>query len=248
MKLRSALGAIVVIGAALVCVRLGFWQLSRLAQKRAYNQALREAVAAPPIELGAERMTIDAVRHRRVIARGEYDESCQILLSGRSSGGSPGVHVVTPLRLSGGGAVLVDRGWLFAGDASSARPQDFREMGARTVIGIADSIPAGSESAPWRRIESDSLTLWSTHLLALDSARVRVSYPLAPFLIRQLPSPDLPAQPVREAPRPLDETMHISYAGQWFLFALILLIGPPLALAARRRARGKPNDLVIPER
>jgi surfeit locus 1 family protein len=249
MKWRSMLGAFVLIGAALVCVRLGFWQLSRLAQKRAYNQALRDAMAAPPIELGAERMTLDAVRHRRVIASGTYDESCQILLAGRSNaGGSPGVHVVTPLKLATGGAVLVDRGWLFAGDASTARPQDFSEPGARTVTGIADSVPPGSSGAPWRRIESDTVTLWSTHLLALDSARVRVSYALAPFLIRELPSPDLPAQPVRAAPRPLDETMHISYAAQWFLFAVILLIGPPIVLAARRRARGRPSDLVIPER
>lgn len=247
MKARTLLGALAIAGMALLCVRLGFWQLSRLEQKRAINAALREAMNAPPVAIGSEPPPLEAVRHRRVMASGTYDEAHQVLLAGRSSGGSPGVSVVTPLRLGGGSAVLIERGWLFAGNAATARPQDSPEPGPREVIGIADSIPAAASGSPWRAIETNSITLWSTHRLVLDSIRARLPYAIAPYLLRQLPSPDLPIKPVRSPPRPLDETMHLSYAVQWFLFAVILVVGPPLAIASRRRARARPTDLVIPK-
>jgi len=131
MKPRTALAAGAVILLAATCVRLGFWQLSRLAQKRAWNSAQREALAAPPIDLEGVRADSrwPAVRHRRVRVAGHYDETHQVLLAGRSHGGSPGVHIVTPLRTEDGGAVLVDRGWTFADDAATARPQGTAEPG-----------------------------------------------------------------------------------------------------------------------
>ena len=251
MKLRTALMAGAVIVLAAICVRLGFWQLSRLAQKRAWNAAQREALAAPPIDLGLDRSAgLATVRHHRVRARGHYDETHQVLLAGRSHGGSPGVHVVTPLIVEGGSAVLVDRGWTFADDAATARPQKNTEPGELTVIGIADSIPTTAPE-PWRTIESDTVKLWSARRLALDSLRSRFPYALAPFLVRQLPGSGVPARPVREAPAPLNESVHVSYAVQWFLFALILLAGPPIVATSRRRAArpGSPSsDLEIPKR
>ena len=244
----TALTAVAVVVMAAVCVRLGFWQISRLEQKRAVNAARREAMSAPPVDLGSEAVPLERVRHRRVRVSGRYDEARQILLSGRSRGGSPGVQVVTPLVLERGGAVLVDRGWLFADDAASARPQQDREPGEVSVIGIADSIPSGVSGGAWRTLESDSVTLWSVRRLALDSLRARLPYAVAPYLVRQLPGPGVPPRPVRAAPAPLDESMHVSYAVQWFLFAVILLAGPPIVIRSRRRARGKPTDLEIPER
>jgi surfeit locus 1 family protein len=137
---------------------------------------------------------------------------------------------------------------MFADDAASARPQLDREPGEVSVTGIADSIPSGETGGTWRAIESDSVTLWSARRLALDSLRVRLPYALAPWVVHQLPGPGVPARPVRAAPAPLDESMHVSYAVQWFLFALILIAGPPIVMRSRRRARERPSDLEIPER
>src|SRR2546426_4158244 len=47
----------------------------------------------------------------RLVARGVYDYAHERLWHGRSYEGVPGVDLVTPLRLAGGAAVLVDRGW-----------------------------------------------------------------------------------------------------------------------------------------
>ena len=49
---RSAIiGTIVVLLIAGLCVRLGFWQLARLRQKRALNAGIATRMALPPLEL-----------------------------------------------------------------------------------------------------------------------------------------------------------------------------------------------------
>jgi len=249
VKVRTLLGAVLMLTGAAVCVRLGIWQVSRLHQKQAMNAALLEALAAPPLVLGSVPAPPDSVRHRRVRARGRFDETHQLLLVGRSHDGSPGVDVVTPLLLDGGSAVLVDRGWLYAGDAATARPQEFPEPGVREVVGIADSISRGRGGAPLRTLEADSVTVWTARWMDLDSLAARFPYRIAPYSIRQLPGEDVPEHPARSAPHPLDESMHVSYAAQWFLFATIILFGPAaVALARRRAASGPKSDLDIPPR
>jgi surfeit locus 1 family protein len=225
MKPRIVLTLLAGLCLATVCARLGVWQIARLQQKRAANASLRAAMLAPPVEIGAVAPPFGAVRHRRVHARGHYDETRQLLLTGLLHLDQPGVHVLTPLVLDGGGTVMVDRGWLNAPDAMSARPRDFAEAGNREVLGVAESIAAGVAGTPWRPLAGDSLGGWTTHRLALDSLRARMPFAVAAYTVRQLPSPELPAQPVREAPEPLDEGMHLSYAVQWFLFAAAAMAG-----------------------
>jgi surfeit locus 1 family protein len=237
MKPRTLLVLLLVLGGTALCVRLGFWQLSRLAEKRALNAALREAIAAPPIEAGGAAPPIDRVRGRRVRLSGRFDQSRQILLSGRAKGGSPGVHVVTPLRLPmDSTAVLVDRGWLYSPDAAHARPQDHSEPGERVIVGLADPIVRARARA-WLEFERDSVTLWSARALDPDSLAARLPYPVAPYVVRELPGPGVPGEPARMEPRPYYEFEHVSYAIQWFLFGAILLFGS--ALLARSRRRGK---------
>jgi surfeit locus 1 family protein len=249
VKPRNIAGAALLVAAAAVCVRLGIWQLSRLHEKREINAALREALAAPAIPLSGIDLPPNAVRHRRVRAFGRFDETRGILLAGRGHDGSPGIDVVTPFVLMDGSAILVDRGWLYAGDGATARPQDFREPGARELLGVAEPLESGRAGSPLRVVEADSVTLWSTRWLDADSLRSRFPYTLAAFTLRQMPGPGVPEHPARRAPTPVDETMHISYAAQWFLFATILLIGPWIVSRAKRRAAARPpTDLDIPPR
>ena len=235
MKPRSIVLLLAVLAVAALCVRLGFWQVSRWHEKRALNVALRAALAAPPVPVESGAVPLDSVRGRKVVVRGRYDETRQVLLSARASAGSPGVDVVTPLVLAGGTTViLVDRGWLYAPDAATAQPEACSEPGDRVVLGFAEPLRRGAGGAPIRRLASDSTTLYSARWLDLDSLAGRFPYSLAPYAIRQLPGPGLPDKPLRRAPLSLNEVMHASYAIQWFLFAAILL-GGSAALAWSRR-------------
>jgi surfeit locus 1 family protein len=239
MKRSAVLALVAALAVAAVCVRLGFWQLSRLEQKRALNRALAAALAAPIVDLDVASPA-PSLLHRRVRASGVYDSSRHVLLRGRAHDGVPGVEVVTPLRLEGGAAMLVRRGWLPAPDAASARPQDYPEPGRVTVVGVAEpGAPASGAGAVRSTEEAGGVTLLSTREPVLDSLRRYLPYPLLGFVMRQLPDSTLAARPVRVPPRPADESMHLSYAVQWFSFATIIVVGSA-ALGLRRRRSGPP--------
>src|SRR5262245_8663903 len=100
VRLPPAAGVALAIVAALVCVRLGVWQLARLEEKRALNRALQAAMKAPPAPLDVWRLgqlSDDSLRFRRYAFQGRFDERRHIVLIARSRDGEPGVEVVTPL-------------------------------------------------------------------------------------------------------------------------------------------------------
>ncbi|HEX2201797.1 MAG TPA: SURF1 family cytochrome oxidase biogenesis protein, partial [Longimicrobium sp.] len=146
ISFRGALGAAFIVGMCALCVRLGFWQLDRLEQRRARNAALAARIAEPPLVLDAATLraiAADPARYvdRRARAAGAYDAAGEVVLRGRASGGNPGVHLVTPLVLPGGTAVLVNRGWVPSPDAATVDPRPYLEPGARTVEGVLQAIP-----------------------------------------------------------------------------------------------------------
>jgi surfeit locus 1 family protein len=254
-RLPAVAGLLVACLAAAVCVRLGVWQISRLHEKQALNARIGAALAAPARDLYAADSTFvwnpDSLAFARYITRGRFDESRQFLLMGRAHDGEPGVAVVTPLIEEGEVAVLIDRGWIPSYDAAIAQPDRFPAPGIRTITGLAEPIERAAtrgRPAPYRRVEIDSLEVWSTPRLLADSISARLPYPVRPYVLRALPDAEdsaevaravavgAPAGPLRSAPRHYDENMHRGYAGQWFAFAAIILIGS-IVLSRRRPAR-----------
>lgn len=243
-RVPTALGLILAFAVAATCVRLGFWQLARLHAKQAMNAHLRAALAAPPGDLAAADTALangaEALRLGRYQVRGTFDPTHQFLLMGRAHDGEPGVDVVTPLLPEGGGpAVLVDRGWIPSFDAATAQPEQFPAPGPQELIALADPLlrgKAAGRSTPWRRIEIDSLAVWSVMHLDADSVAARLPYPVRPYVLRALPDPSRKdAGPIRSDVRFFDETVHMSYAGQWFAFAVIALVGS-IVLARKKPA------------
>lgn len=195
---------------------LGLWQLGRLRQRRAANVATIAARAAAPIRLeGGAFAAADTLAGHRLVARGVYDHGHDIVVRNQPLQGVPGVRVVTPLRLAGGAAVLVDRGFLPAPDAVSVAPDSFREPGERTVKGLAVPLRPG----PGEPIEHGGRTTWKR--LDLQALRTRLPYEVLPILIRQAPDSTLASFPRRVEPPPIDEGPHLGYAVQWFLFSAL---------------------------
>ena len=237
MLVRRIFLAAALMAGGLLCVRLGFWQLARLALKRSLNDAMAERLAEPPVHLSGFTVRPDSFPGRRVEAVGHYDESHQVLLSGLMLEGEPGVHVLTPLLLADSGAVLVDRGWLPAQDGVTARPESVPEPGPRAVVGVAEPLLKGFPTPAWRVLTTQGALVWSVHALGWDSVRTHFPYPVAGFTLRQLPAAGLPQRPMRTAPEPIGTTMHLSYAIQWFLFAAAFVAGAVFTLSRSASAR-----------
>ena len=219
---RAALVGALLVAAA--CVRLGVWQVDRLRQRRERNAQIFGHRSRPPL-LVTGALSADSARDRRLSARGVYDYAHERLWHARSYEGVPGVDLVTPLRLPDGTAVLVDRGWAPAPDAYHVDQGAYRESDSGTVLGIG-------MAAPRARGDVDPRIL-----------RDSVQYPLLPFVIQELPpcaarSHPLPAGPIRWPAPELSDGPHLSYAIQWFSFAVIITVGS-FALARKRRGEAQ---------
>jgi len=230
---RTVVIGIVLAIAAIACARLGVWQLSRLAEKKRLNADRRAALAAPPLALG-DTFAADTLAGRVVSVRGHYDNARHVLLAGRTHDGESGVEVHTPLILPGGGAILVDRGWLGADRPADAHPERSAESGEREVRGVFEILPP-ARGATLRPTVADSITVLLALRLDPDTLAARFPYPVARFTIRELPGPGVGPVPLRTPPEPLDESMHLGYAVQWFAMAVIIA-GGSIALGLRKRA------------
>jgi surfeit locus 1 family protein len=204
---------------ALVCVRLGFWQLSRLSERRALNESRRAAMALPPIQLEERPAPAQVDPYRSVRAAGTFDFSREVVISGRNFGEGPAAIVVTPLMLAGDTAVLVERGWIRAADPRRVGLDSLRETASVILDGIV--VDAGPEM----RAATD--TGWPKYVQRANPRALgpEYPYPLLAYLVRRTAPPE-GGQLLRPVPVPeLSEGPHLAYAVQWFAFATIILVG-----------------------
>jgi surfeit locus 1 family protein len=224
MLTRSrALPIIVGLLSAALFVRLGFWQLSRLHERRGRNAAAAEARKGSPVDLNTPGVPRDStLADRPVAVRGEYDRSREIVLRNHVYRDTPGIWLVTPLRIAGSDSVvLVNRGFVPAPDAVTADLDSLDEPGEVTVRGLAVPVPLTSDSGK----PNSRLGRVSWERLDLVALRRKLPYPILAVSILQTPDSALPGRPIRLEPLPLDDGPHLSYAIQWFSFATIGLVG-----------------------
>lgn len=129
-----------------VTARLGVWQLDRAAQKESLQLAIDERAqlpAVPAAELASSPEAAAAQHHRRVLLRGEWIHAATVFLENRQMNGRPGFFVMTPLRLHGARAVVVQRGWVPRDAADRSRlPGLPAASGEVTVAGRIAPPPA----------------------------------------------------------------------------------------------------------
>jgi surfeit locus 1 family protein len=220
---------------ALVCARLGLWQVHRLRERRALNAAALAERSKPPVTIEKGEAADTGLIGRRVVASGRYDDRNAIILRGRVYQGVPGVEIVSPLLLDRGqSAVLVNRGFVPAPDAFTLDPDSLGEPGTVRVEGIALPIPSGG-GAPLRR---GAETTWAR--LDLEPVSAGLPYAIAPVYIQQLPDSSLPSFPRRLDPPSLDDGPHLSYAIQWFSFSVMALVFG-IVIVRQHREREKPE-------
>ncbi|HSJ12997.1 MAG TPA: SURF1 family protein [Longimicrobiales bacterium] len=234
------LGSLLLLVVVLGCVRLGFWQLARRAERAALNERVAARMQLEPASEVGQLTDTAASLYRIASLPGTWDAERSIVLPGRSLGGVPGVHLLTPLRIGDERAVLVNRGWVPAADGATIDPGAFPPAGDG-AHGLVLPFPGGAAPAPVHDALADSgfRRVW----YAMDAAALRAQFPyeLTPFVIQLLPGPAPAAYPRRLAPPALDPGPHLSYALQWFGFAIIGVIGWfALVLRSRRPPRIAP--------
>jgi surfeit locus 1 family protein len=205
-------------GAVVTCTALGLWQLGRHSARSAANGLAWVARQVEPrIYPGGAYLAPDL----RVIATGSFDHDHEFVLRGRSYDGAPGVEIATPFRMEGSDtAFIVIRGFVPSADAMSVDRGALREEGVRTIHGITFPLPL--DGIP---IVRNGDTTWSRIPGAWIQTAGNFPYPVHPYALWQERDSGVSGFPIRMGAPELSGGPHLSYAIQWFAFALIFAVG-----------------------
>ena len=221
---------------AIVCSMLGSWQFQRRAEARAAIEVVEANYDREPVPVGSVLPTLDAYEPSQqwtpVLLRGQYLHDEEMLARNRPLNGQPGFEVLTPFQLDDGSVFIVDRGWVSIGsrqDAPDAIPEAPR--GRASVVA---RLKAGEPTIPGRSVPAGTNQVATVQLEEIADRLQRPTYTGAYGLVAsQDPEPaETPTTTVRPEP---DEGPHLSYALQWFVFALIGFIGLGWALREEYR-------------
>ena len=222
-------------------VLLGFWQLSRHHERAALNDTIRARSNPPAMAIG-DVLDQDPAQldYQLVTATGRFVADDVVRVANRTQGGVAGEWLVSVLQLDDGRRILVNRGFV---PFESPTPPEPAPTGTATVEG-------------WLRTSAERGWLGATDdgegatvpRLNVDDIQLRVDEPLTAVWLQQSGA-DRPAttNPVFPDPVPLPTLgggPHLSYMGQWWVFAILGVFFYGALL--RRNARSTSDSSSVP--
>lgn len=239
MSRRTVVFCALALMAAVLFIRLGLWQVERLHERQARNAIVRQQQGGAPSPLHDLPRDTGAAHYRAASLEGRFDYERELVLTNRTRRGSPGVELLTPMRLEGSDtAVLVNRGWVYAPDGATVDRARWREGEFGRLTGYVElyAPDAGVTTSRDPRI---------VRRLSRQEIASKIPYPVAPYFLVATGGPRSMTHPARLEIPPLGNGPHRSYAVQWFCFAAIALGGAGAVVwrerrGADRRQRAEP--------
>lgn len=242
---RSWLGLLLpALFAFIVLIGLGTWQVERKAWKEALIASLAERLAAPPETLPAPATwpNLDPAddEYRRVKFTAHFDNAAEALIYGAASAfrpdvSGPGYWVFTPARLSDGGIVVVNRGFV---------PEDRKDPKSRAAGQVSGPVAIigalrWPDTRHWFTPADDAAhNLWFSRDPQAIAAAKGLGAVAPLFVEMEAPAPPgglpSPGKIVVNLPN-----NHLQYAITWYgLAAALAGVFAVFALSSRRRGTG----------
>lgn len=220
-RLKLALITVVTLLAVGATASMGFWQLSRAAEKQARQAAMDAQHAKAPLSSSDVTMAQQPMTllHQRARLRGRWQSTSAIFLENRPMEGRVGFLVLMPFVLEGSQTALaVQRGWVPRGMDDRTRlpviatAEGIVEIEGRMALPPSDLFVLGGPTTGLIRQNLD-LPQW----------RVETGLPLLPITLQQTGGNGEGL--VREWPAVnLGVEKNFGYAFQWFGMALLLVV------------------------
>jgi len=206
-------------------VSLGFWQLSRGAEKSALLQTYAERRVAEPMA-STELQYITDPAFRRVRLHGQFDAEHSLLLDNSQRNGRVGVELLQPFHDQATGLwLLVNRGWLPWPERRT--PPQFKTPTEAVSLDAWVYVSPGATF----QLHADPTTLtWPKLITAVEPTRLWTALNREGFAF-ELRAETGPATYQADWPVVvMGPEKHIAYAVQWFamtiaLFGLYLYLG-----------------------
>ncbi|HEX2592753.1 MAG TPA: SURF1 family protein [Rhizomicrobium sp.] len=219
MHFRPALGPTIATAIMLpVLIGLGVWQVQRLHWKEGLLAAIDHSIHAAPVSVD-QLPKGPRAPYIRVTARGTFDHTKEAYLFGSDTAGTPGYHVITPLRTANGATFLIDRGYVPTTKRDPQTRAEGQVPGTQTITGLLRTeeqpglfTPAADTAHHvWYVRDADAiakaegLTLAEPGIIDADATPNPGGWPKGGQTIIDIPN------------------NHLSYAFTWFGLALVLL-------------------------
>lgn len=211
------LAVVVTLIAVSVFSYLAVWQVGRAEERKQLREKVLQRSSMQVSEFSMAEIDLKTDRYKRYKLQGEFLNAHQLLLDNVVRKGKAGYEVITPFRLADGSVVLVNRGWLEAGRDRRLLP-DIQIMSGQQQITVQLDKPRSAPVVGDEVVESG--IRWN--YLDVDYFRQQSGLTVPGYLL--LLSPETGSGYDRNWPEVTDKSgMHIGYAIQWAVFALIAL-------------------------
>ncbi|WP_120336939.1 SURF1 family protein [Cryobacterium soli] len=219
---------------AVICSGLGVWQLARRAEAQAEISRVETNFDAEAVPVTEALPSLDSFEESQkwlpVELTGTYLRDEEILVRNRPLNINPGFEVLTPLLLTDGDVFIVNRGWVPTGEDQNA-PDSVPAAPAGEVTVIA-RLKQGEPSLAGRSATGNQI---ATINLTEIAERLGTDTYTGAYGLMKSEDPATADRPTAVTRPVRDEGPHLSYAFQWFVFALMGFIG--LGWAARQEYR-----------
>ena len=224
---------LLVIVLVVVMVNLGKWQLNRHHERKDFNATLVQRFDAPiqPLNELLQSGEPADIEWLPTAVTGTYLQGEDISLVNVSQNGMAGYDAVTPMLLSDGKIVLINRGFLPL--ASEFPPAPTGE------VSLLGRVRASSERRTGAVSDPATGELNEVQRIDIDRLQQQIDGELVPVYVQLLKSTPAEAPTLSTIVDPdFSNGPHLSYTVQWLFFALCA-VGGWIALARREVVRQK---------
>jgi surfeit locus 1 family protein len=205
-----------------IMISMGLWQLDRAAFKQDQQHKIEQRRNLPPVSLEELPVKQEDAVYYPVRLRGHFDLQHQFLLDNRVFKQMPGYHVYTPLIMSDGRAILVNRGWVAQGRTRQDLPELPAPKDVVEFTGLMDKSPAkgvilmahANDSQQWPRV------LQYIDMQEISELTGHKMYPMVVWMDEDTDYGFDYQLPVMS----LNSAKNTGYAFQWFSMSIALTI------------------------
>ena len=222
-------------------IGLGVWQLQRLEWKNTLIAEMTARMDPPAMALPKPLPDdLDALRFQRVELTGRYHHDRELYRRAQPLRNTRGAHVITPLTLTDGRTVLVNRGWVPLDTLEPAKRPESQPQGRVTLDAIVRF--GGWDGMSWLRPANDPAAnswLW----MDLDRMAQAAEVPEATtrLYVDAVKGANPGRWPIGGQTRVNLRNAHLNYALTWFALAFGLAVIYVL-FHLRREPPPRPGD------
>jgi surfeit locus 1 family protein len=206
----------------LILLALGIWQVQRLHWKEGLIAQRDAAVTAAPIAPPQTLAEARGLEFHHVVAEGIFDNDKELFLAASSDNGESGYQVVTPLRMSDGRTMFVNRGFIPLELKDRAKRATGELTGTQRVIGLL-RVPPDKKPTFFLPDNRPDLNLWFWVDLPSMAHQDGIA-DLVPFYVDADKTPNPGGWPKGGITRLDLPNDHLQYAITWFSLAIALIV------------------------